>query len=253
MLQQLLPYGIFSFLLVFTRVGAMLMTLPGIGEAYVSTRIRLGLALAIALVMTPLVINTLPQDPLSPWSLMLLLGRELLVGLILGLAARMTMSALHVAGTVIAFQSSLGFAQFFDPAQGQQGALVSAFLGLLGLVLIFATDLHLMMLRAAHDSYQLMPPRAPLPVEDVLGLGIRFVANSFKLGAQLSAPFIVYAVVYYIGLGLLQRLMPQLQLFFVGMPLQIMMALFVLMMTLSGIMIWFLDHFEGAMASFLAN
>lgn len=253
MLQQLLPYGIFSFLLVFTRTGAMLMVLPGIGEAYVSARIRLGFALALALVMTPVVIETLPQDPLSPWSLMLLLGREMVVGLIIGIAARMTMSALHVAGTVIAFQSSLGFAQFFDPAQGQQGALVSAFLGLLGLVLIFATDLHLLMLRAAHDSYQLMPPSAPIPVADLVGLGTRFIANSFKLGVQLAAPFIVYAMVYYIGLGLLQRLMPQLQLFFVGMPLQIMMALFILMVTVSGVMIWFLDHFEGAMASFLAN
>lgn len=253
MLQQLLPYGIFSFLLVFTRTGAMLMVLPGLGEAYVSTRIRLGLALAVALVMTPVVIDTLPHDPLSPWSLLLLLGRELVVGLIIGLAARMTMSALHVAGTVIAFQSSLGFAQFFDPAQGQQGALVSAFLGLLGLVMIFATDLHLLMLRAAHDSYLLMPPRSPIPIEDLVGLGTRFVANSFKLGAELSAPFIVYAMVYYIGLGLLQRLMPQLQLFFVAMPLQIMMALFILMTTLSATMIWFLDHFEDAMSSFLAN
>ena len=69
----------------------------------------------------------------------------------------------------------------------------------------------------------------------------------------MSAPFIVYAMVYYIGLGLLQRLMPQLQLFFVGMPLQIMAALFLLMVTSSAIMIWFLDHFEGAMSSFLAN
>ncbi len=253
MLQELLPFGAFAFLLVFVRTGAMLMSMPGIGEAYVSPRIRLGLALAVALAMTPLVMDTLPREPVSPWGLLMLLVREMVVGLMIGLAARMTMSALHVAGTVIAFQSSLGFAQFFDPAQGTQGALVSAFLGLLGLVLIFATDLHLLMLRAAHDSYELMPPTAAIPLEDLVGMGTQFVANSFKLGAQLAAPFIVYAMVYYIGLGLLQRLMPQLQLFFVGMPLQIMMALFVLMMTVSAIMIWFLDHFEGAMSTFLAS
>jgi flagellar biosynthetic protein FliR len=82
---------------------------------------------------------------------------------------------------------------------------------------------------------------------------MQFVSNSFKLGVQIAAPFIVYGLVYQIGLGFMQRLMPQLQLFFVAMPLQIMMALFVFMTTLSAMMLWFLDHFESSMASFLAN
>ncbi len=253
MLNELLPAGIFAFLLVFSRIGAAVMLIPGFGEAHVPPRVRLTIALGVALLATPLVAPLLPAPPASPLGLPVVLGHEIVIGLMIGVTARIMISALHVAGTVIAFHSSLSTAQFFDPAQGQQGALISSFLGLIGLILIFATNLHLVMLRATYESYSLMPPSASLPVEDAVQMVVGLVAGAFQLGVQLAAPFIVYAMVYYIGLGLLQRLMPQIQLFFVGLPLQILMALFVLMVTITGIMMWFLDGFESQMANWLAR
>ena len=141
MLAELLPLDVFAVFLVFVRIAAALMLLPGIGEAYVSVQIRLAAAAVLTVAISPLVIGTLPILPATPLELLMLILGELVVGLLIGAAARLMMSALHVAGTVIAFQSSLGFALFVDPTQGTQGALIAAFLSLLGLVLIFATGL----------------------------------------------------------------------------------------------------------------
>ncbi len=253
MLEQFLTVGVFTFLLVFARIGSVLMLIPGIGDTNVTPRIRLTLALAVSAVIAPLVAGLLPPLPASPLTLLLLMGREIAIGLMVGVAIRLLLSALHVAGSIIAFQSSLSVAQFFDPAQGQQGAIIGSFLGLLGLVLIFVTGLHLMLLRAAVDSYTLMPPKADLPLADFARLGVDFVSKSFLLGVQMASPFIVYGLVYNIAQGLVQRLMPQIQLFFILMPLQIMMALFVFMVTVGASMVWFLDQFENSMALFLAG
>ena len=131
------------------------MLVPGFGEASVPRTIRLALAVALTAVVAPGVAAQLPALPGSPVELLMVMAGEAVVGLLIGAAARLTMSGLQVAGTVIAFQSALGYAQTVDPSQGTQGAVVSAFFGLLGIVLIFASNLHHLIIRALFDSYTL--------------------------------------------------------------------------------------------------
>lgn len=253
MLAELLPVDVFAIFLVFVRLAAAIMLLPGIGESYVSPRIRLSLAIVLTLTVAPAVIATLPPLPALPMQLLLLILGELAVGLLIGAAARLTMTALHVAGTVIAFQSGLGFALMVDPTQGTQGALIAAFLNLLGLVLIFATGLHYMALRALFDSYVMFTPGQLPPVGDFAQLAIQFVSGSFLVGIQLSAPFIVFGLMFYIGLGIVARLLPQIQVFFIAMPLQIFASLALFAIVLPPTMIWFLDHFEVRFSELLAD
>ncbi|MDE0781337.1 MAG: flagellar biosynthetic protein FliR [Alphaproteobacteria bacterium] len=253
MLAELLPLDVFAVFLVFVRIAAALMLLPGIGEAYVSVQIRLAAAAVLTVAISPLVIGTLPILPATPLELLMLILGELVVGVLIGAAARLMMSALHVAGTVIAFQSSLGFALFIDPTQGTQGALIAAFLSLLGLVLIFATGLHMMMIRALADSYVLFTPGQMPPVGDFAALAVRYVSSSFRIGIQIAAPFIVFGLVFYIGLGILARLLPQIQIFFIGIPLQIFLSLTIFGLVLAPMMIWFLDHFEVRFVELLAD
>ena len=250
MLQQVLPADVFSVLLVFVRLGAALMVVPGFAEIYVARRVRLTLAAALTLVLVPLVSPGLPPLPSTPVEMLFIIGGELIVGLFLGIAARLTLSALHVAGTVIAFQSSLAYAMVVDPTQGSQGALVASLLTLLGVVLIFVSDLHYLVLGALVDSYVLFTPGALPPAGSFAELAVDFVARSFAIGVQIAAPFIVYGIIFYVGLGLIARLMPQMQVFFIVMPLQIMAAFFVLSVTLTGGLLWFLDHFEDTMTAF---
>lgn len=252
MLAELLPLDVFAVFLVFVRLGAALMLMPGIGEAYVSVQVRLAAAGVLTFALAPVVMGTLPPLPATPLELFLLIVGEMVVGLLIGAAARLMMSALHVAGTVIAFQSSLGFALFVDPTQGTQGALIATFLTVLGLVLIFASGLHMMTIRALADSYILFTPGALPPVGDFAQLAIGYVSSSFRVGIQIAAPFVVYGLVFYIGLGILARLLPQLQVFFIAIPLQIFLALIIFGLVLSPLMIWFLDHFEFRFAELLA-
>ncbi|MEQ8248393.1 MAG: flagellar biosynthetic protein FliR [Alphaproteobacteria bacterium] len=253
MLAELLPLDVFAVFLVFARLSAALMLMPGIGEAYVSIQIRLVVAIVLTIVISPLVIGTLPILPATPLELLLLILGEIVVGVMIGTAARMTMSALHVAGTVIAFQSSLGFALFVDPTQGTQGALIATFLTILGLVLVFASGLHMMMIRALADSYVLFTPGQLPSMGDFAALAIRYVSGSFRVGIQIAAPFIVFGLVFYIGLGILARLLPQIQIFFIAIPLQIFLALIILGLVLAPAMIWFLDHFEVLFSELLAD
>ena len=253
MLQELLSIEIFGFFLVFVRIAAALMIMPGIGEAYIPIQIRLGAAAMLTLAIAPIVISTLPNLPDTPLQLFLLILGELAVGLLIGAAARLTMSALHVAGTVIAFQSSLGFALFVDPTQGTQGALIATFLTLLGLILIFASGLHMLTIRALADSYILFNTGFLPYVGDFAELAVRYVSASFKVGIQIAAPFIVFSLTFYVGLGVLARLLPQIQVFFIGIPLQIFLALMILGIVIAPAMIWFLDHYEVRFMELLAD
>jgi flagellar biosynthetic protein FliR len=253
MLAELLPLDVFAVFLVFVRIAAALMLMPGFGEAYVSVQVRLAASAVLTIAISPLVIGTLPVLPATPLELLLLVLGELVVGVLIGAVARLMMSALHVAGTVIAFQSSLGFAMFIDPTQGIQAALIATFLTLLGLVLIFATGLHMLMIRALADSYTLFTPGQLPPVGDFAALAVRYVSSSFRIGIQIAAPFIVYGLVFYIGLGILARLLPQIQIFFIAIPLQIFLALLIFGLVLAPTMIWFLDHFEVRFVELLAD
>ena len=100
-----------------------------------------------------------------------------------------------------------------DP-NGQQGAVVGNFFSLLGVVLIFATNLHHLAIGAIAGSYHLIPPGTSLPTGDMAQLTIRLVSGSFALGFQLAAPFLVFGFAVYAGFGVLSRMMPQLQVFF---------------------------------------
>jgi len=244
MLEQILPATLFAYLLVFARAGSVLMVLPGFGESYITPRLRLLLGLAIAVLLTPVLRPSLPALPDSPLTLLVLLAIEILIGLFLGLAARILMSALQVAGMVAAYHSSLANAFVFDPAAAQQGALAGAFLTITGLLLIFVTNLHHVLLMGIFGSYQIFVPGAPLPVADMSEAAARLVADSFLLAMQIAAPFVAVGLLFTLGVGLLNRLMPQVQMFFVAMPMQIMLGIIVLMLTLSAVMMWFLDGFE---------
>ncbi len=253
MLDQLLPNDLFSILLVFMRIGAAMMLLPGFGESYVAPRIRLIFAFALALVVTPIVSASLPPMPGDAIHLFLLLAGEIVIGLFFGALARFLLSALHVAGVIIGFQTSLANAQVFDPVNSQQGSLLGSFLNVLGVYLIFATDLHHLMLVALVDSYTVFVPGAPLPLGELSRTAARFVARSFGLGLQIAAPFVVVGMVFYIGLGLIARLMPQVQVFFIAIPLQIMLGFSVMAMTLSASLYWFLTSFESSLIGFLGR
>jgi flagellar biosynthetic protein FliR len=242
-----LPALAAAFVLVFARVGTMLMLLPGLGEATLSGRMRLSVALILAAVLLPLHRSAYQVDLHAFAPTLTILGEEFLIGAMLGLTARLTMSALEVAGSIIAQQLGLGFVTAIDPTQGQQGIIVGNFLTMLGVTLVFATDLHHLVIAALNDSYSLFRPGEVPLMGDIASLMTRTIAAAFRIGVQLSAPFIAFGLLFNIGLGVLSRLMPQMQVFFVGVPLSIVVGLLILILVLGAMMATFLGYLQGVL------
>ena len=242
-----LPALAASFMLVFARVGTMVMLLPGLGELTVPTRVRLALALVLTVLLLPLHRSAYQIDMRTFGPVALALGQEMLIGGVLGMTARLTISALQVAGSVVANQMGLGFVTAVDPTQGQQNVIVANFLTLLGITLIFATELHHLVIAGLHDSYRLFEPGQIPIVGDLAAHITRTVTAAFKIGIQLSAPFLVFGLLFNLGLGVLSRLMPQMQVFFVGMPLSILLGFLILLLVVAAMMGTFLDHVEGVL------
>jgi flagellar biosynthetic protein FliR len=243
----------FVFMLIFARFGSMIMAMPGIGDRSVPARVRLAVALLISLIMMPLIGELYGDIPQSFGKVIAAMFSEIIIGGFLGLTARMMTSAMQVAGTAIAFQSGLAFAQNVDPTQGTQSAIIGSFLALLATTLIFTLDLHFLIFAALRDSYVLFKPGALLPLGDMAEAAIKVMSGAFRIGIQLSAPFLVFGLVFYMGLGVLSRLMPQLQVFFLAMPANIMIGFLLLMLLLSSMMMWYFDYFTQTMQMFLAN
>lgn len=244
--MNLTLYGvdIWSVSLVFGRVGAMLMLLPGFGEPSVPPRIRLAFALALSMAMAPALSSHLPQPANSAWGMSGQIMSETMIGVLLGGAARMLVSALATAGQAIGLELGLAFAQTADPTMTQSGQLMAVFLGILGVALIFATGLDHMFLQGIAGSYEVIALGTPAPVGDAAELALEATSSSFRVGFQIAMPLIAAGLIFRVGMGMLSRLIPQIQVFFVALPLQIMGGLVVMALGLSsGMLIW-LDSLE---------
>jgi flagellar biosynthesis protein FliR len=242
-----LPALAVAMLLVFARVGTLIMLLPGVGEVSVPVQLRLTVAWLLAMVLLPLHRAAYQIDLGSFGPVFTLLFEEMLVGAVLGISARLTISALEVSGSVIASALGLGFVTAVDPTQGQQGAIVGNFLTMLGVTLIFTSNLHYLVIGALDDSYTLFRPGEIPLTGDMAALVTHSVTGSFRIGVQLAAPFLVFGFVFNLALGLVARMMPQMQVFFVGVPLSIMIGLIILMLVLGAMMMTYLAYVEDVL------
>ena len=252
MLEQIVSLNLFAFLLIFVRVGTAFFLFPGFSSQQVSMRLRLTISVAISFLLTPVLMDVLPKYPDSPWTLAVLIVGEVLAGAILGTVALIVFSAMQVAGTVISYVSAMANAMAFDPISQQQSAIVSGFLSTTAMLLLFVTDLHHLLLQSLIDSYSLFKVGNVPDLGDASELIVRHVSGSFKLGVQLAAPFLVVSIVYNLALGLMTRLAPQIPVFFVALPFQLVVSVVVLMLVIPGIMLGFIDHVRDGYIPFLA-
>jgi flagellar biosynthetic protein FliR len=248
-LVDLLPANVFALLIVFCRVGAAVMWMPGFGNSFVPVRTKLIVSLLLAVVVTPVLADALPALPRDALELTGVVVIELVIGSFFGLYANLLVAALETAGGIIAMQSSLASAIVFNPGEQKSETLPAALLAALAMVLIFSTDLHHMLLAVVVDSYNRFPAGTPLPMADLADAIARLVSRGFTIAIQVAAPYIVLGTLFHVALGLVGRIMPQLQIFYVGLPLQVLGGLAMLMVTIPASMIWFLGVFESMFRS----
>jgi flagellar biosynthesis protein FliR len=231
------------FMLVFARVGTMMMLLPAVGERVFPVRARLVLALFLSFTLIPVVRPLLPPGLGELQVTLALLAFEFAVGLMIGLCGRLVVASLQMAGNFVAQALGLAFAESVDPTQGGgQGAAIGNFLTLLGVALLFATDAHHVVISAIYGSYEALPPGLQPPTADAAQLAMSTMARGFRIAAQIAAPFIVFGILFNVGLGILSRLMPQLQVFFLAMPATILIGFLILAAVLGAMMTAFLNE-----------
>ena len=219
MLERLLVTDVYLFLAIFARLGAAIMVLPGFGELTIPARVRLALALTLTFVLFPLVVDLIPEMPSNPFGLAAFIGGEVLIGIVIGALA-------------ILMGAYLWYLRYQNARQA-------------------VPSLHHLMLFALVDSYELFIPGGGFPVGDVSDLAAQFVSRSFQLGLQIAMPVVIVGVMIYISMGLMARLMPQIQVFFIALPLQMLIAFAILALTVGASMLLFLDQFEATIRNFL--
>ena len=230
--------------LVFFRVGTLTMLIPGIGEGYVPVQIRLAFALILTLCIAPVVAPYLPAEPASIDAMVGLVIKEILIGLMIGALLRLFLASLTTAGELVSLQTTLAFAQTANPLQAAPATTVSTFLSILGITLIFDTNLHRMFLAAVAHSYTLFPAYKAVPLADAGALAAQTVGKTFALGVQLAAPVIVFSLVFNVATGLIGRAMPQFQIFFAATPLSLLLGLSIFALSVGGIGLLWVQSYE---------
>ncbi len=238
--------GLFAFLLLFCRVGTAIMLMPSIGDSFVPTNIRIVFVLAISFVMTPILASQLPSPPNEFLPFALLVMSEVMVGFFIGTVMRVLISSLDTAGMVISLQSGFANALVFNAIAGGQGSITGALFSILGVVLLLVTNMHHLLLSGIFESYNIFPANgAFLDSSSMAKVIVHSVNAAFNVGVRMAAPFIVIGLLLYTGFGILGRLMPQIQIFFLALPIQIWLSLLTLSMVFSAAIYMWLSFYES--------
>jgi flagellar biosynthetic protein FliR len=244
---------VFAAGLVFARVAAVIMLLPALGETLVPPRIRLSFALAFSLMLFPVIGGSVPAIPSGAADMGGAVIKEVLIGLMIGGILRLFMISLASAGEIVSMATTLSFSQTANPMQAQPSTSLGTLLGMMGIVLIFATNLDHLFIAAIVNSFQLFPFARDVPVADAGQLAVQTVSKSFGLGLQLAAPVVVFSLIFNVATGLVARVMPQFQVFFVATPLIVLGGLSIFALSLGVIgMVW-IDRFRELLGNFVGT
>ncbi|MGB3224456.1 MAG: flagellar biosynthetic protein FliR [Desulforhopalus sp.] len=242
---QLIPVEQFqTFLVVTSRVAGFIGAIPVISSAQAPGRIKTALVVAISLAVFPVMSGAVPNISFSPLPFMLLVISELLLGLLLGLVARLIFTAVEFGATVIGYQMGFAAAEVFDPQNQRQVALISQFQNIFAILIFLAINGHHLFLQTAIRSYELLPPGQL----DLSGQAVPYLmelaSHMFSIGVQFSAPVLAVLLLSGLILGVLARVFPQLNVFLLSFPINIGAAFIVIALTLSMVSILIRREFD---------
>src|SRR3989338_2783778 len=223
--KSFLPTGVFAFILVFVRVGTAIMIMPGIGNAFVPANIRLYYALAFTFVIFPILQSKVP-NPIP--------------------------ETITLFTMIIATQSSLANAQLFNPAFASQGTVIGSFLTMVATLLLLVTNMHHLMITGIIESYDLILINQLPSMGDIANILIQEITLSFRIAIQMTAPFLIIVTILNVGMAVMSKLMPQVQVFMLAVPIQIFLSLITLAMVMSTMMLFWLANFDEGFQFFFS-
>jgi flagellar biosynthetic protein FliR len=209
-----------TFIWPFSRILGLFSSAPLLSQNSFPVTTRIGLAIAMTILIMPEISMTVTKDPLSMDGLLILIN-QFLIGISIGFVMRVIFAGLEMAGELIGVSMGLGFATFYNPQTQGQTIVISQFLSLVALAVFLSTNLHLVMLESFFDSFKTIPINqislAPTAFRDLAYWG----SHVFSIGLQLSLPIVTTLLIANIALGILTKAAPQLNLFGIGFPITI--------------------------------
>lgn len=202
----------------FVRIIAFIATEPVLGNRAIPLQVKVALALLVTIVIAP-VLPPPPDVPPASAAGLLILAQQVLIGAAMGFASRIVIAAAEMAGQLAGLQMGLGYALFFDPESSGQAPLVAEFYGLIAILVLLATNGHYVLLTALAESFRVLPAALePLSGRGFLTL-VSWGSKIFEIGMMMSLPVIGALLVANIGIGILVRAAPQLNIFAIGFPI----------------------------------
>ncbi|ADZ72284.1 flagellar biosynthesis protein FliR [Polymorphum gilvum] len=245
LLTQFGPQAVLATFLLFCRIGACLMVIPGFSSDRIAVRIRLLVAVAATLALAPLLLPVMSEalPDMSLATTVRFIVAELFVGLLIGLLGRAFMAALETIGTLVAM--AIGMSNIPGVAIDGADALppLASLMTLTATALIFISGHHWEVFRGLAASYETLPPGGAISLRSGLEQFTEQLATTFVLALRIGSPFIVYSVVVNFAIGLTNKLTPQIPVYFIAMPFVIAGGLYFLFVAVVEAMTVFLDGY----------
>lgn len=224
-LAQFLGFG-----LMLVRVSVVLLTAPVLGNARIPGQVKAALALGLTLLLYLAARPAALPEPGNILALASAVGGEIFAGLIIGYTAYLLFTGIQMAGQIIDIQIGFGLVNVIDPAGGQQVSILGQFYYLLAMLFFLAVDGHHALLKALGDSFGLLPPGGVGWLDQAAQAGpllSGFFTKLFVIAFQVAAPSVAVLFLTNLSMGLLSRTLPQMNVFIVGLPLNVVVGLLV--------------------------
>lgn len=235
--MTIIPFDSFQdiwtiYLLVFVRITGMFFLSPIFGRSNIPNYYKAGFCFVFSIIMA----NSVPVPDLSLYtslaSYVVLIAKELLIGLMLGFISYLIFSSIYIAGQMIDVRIGFGMVSVFDPISNVQIPITADFYVIVATLMMLVTDAHHLLIHAMAESYTLLPIGEMLFSGDLVMQIVKIFANVFIIGFKIAAPVTVSILVTDMALGIISKSMPQMNVFMLGMPIKIIMGLLIIVITL---------------------
>jgi len=235
--------AIFVATLILLRVSIFVMLMPVMGQKIVPISVKIGLIILLTAILFPIVNETVPTIDVNPISLSILAAKEILLGAALALSAQLVFASVQFAGQLISYQMGLSAANIFDPASSQQVSVVGQLINTFAILIWFSVGAHHIFISGLIESFAISPIGGEWAVSGI-GTLLSLGGNLFSVGLQIAGPIMILLFLVNVGLGLISKAVPQIQVFFVSFPLTIGLGLIILMITLPAMLTLIINQFR---------
>lgn len=243
------PEGtVLALFAAFCRIGGCVMIMPGFSTARVPLQVRLFIAVALSMAILPIMWTDIyPQVTAKGHTYIYLIATETVVGAVIGLVARYYVLGLQFAGTAITMLIGFNPPPTADVLEETAENQFASLIGFAGLIILFMLDFHHVIFEAIAQSYRVMPIGVGFDAQGILITLANSLEQTFMIMLRLASPFVIYGLLFNVAIGMVNKLAPQVPIYFISQPYLIVGGLFLLYLGIAAMLRLFADGFAPVM------